>query len=108
MEYNGMLGNNRFFFDLCSIYVYAGEEKEELIFNNFLFNQGLHCNPYFPIFNGVDKSEKYQFKDHFRFNGSSNRSDSFNNKDRIRTVRKAIKSDIHGSSQVHQALNYQL
>lgn len=30
-----MLGNNRFFFDLCSIYVYAGEEKEELIFNNF-------------------------------------------------------------------------
>lgn len=83
------------------------DNLENEIANEYNGIVGLHCNKYFPIFHHLDVCEKYQFKDRFRFNGKSNKPESFNNKDVLRPIRMAITNTQRNSAQMHQALSYQ-
>lgn len=83
------------------------ENMENEVANEYNGIVGLHCNKYFPVFHHVDASMKYQFKDRFKLSGRTDRPESFNNKEILRPLRMAVKSNVHSSLQVHQAMSYQ-
>ena len=68
--------------------------------------QGLHTNTYYPIACDTDQTNKYQFKDRFRFNGVSSKPETFNNQDMLRPQRMKTMFNLQRSSQVQQALNF--
>ena len=68
---------------------------------------GFHTNPYFPTRHKMDHTEKFQFKDRFRFNGNSNKPEDFNNQSSLRPMLKPAETSLMNSVQVKNLLNYQ-
>ncbi len=66
---------------------------------------GLHANTFFPTTHDTDRSNKYQFKDRFRFNGKTSIPDSFNNQSVMRPQRAKTQINLHKSHQVKSALS---
>jgi hypothetical protein len=68
---------------------------------------GLHTNTFYPINHNTDKSNKYQFKDRFLFNASSNPSETKSKSNQqIRPIRAKTVHNLHQSAQVYSALSY--
>jgi len=66
---------------------------------------GLHTNTFYPTNHDTDKSNKYQFKDRFRFSNDLKDSKNKNNQI-IRPIRAKTVHNLHESKQIYTALSY--
>ena len=80
--------------------------ENDIAYDNSVI-QGFHTNPYFPTHHNSEKTEKFQFKDKYRFNGMSEKPEDFNNQDVIRPLRKSVPTSVMHENQVKSLLNYQ-
>lgn len=65
---------------------------------------GLHANTFYPTNHDTDKTNKYQFKDRFKFLGSGN--ENHNNQEVLRPKRSKTVFNLHKSQQVASAMSY--
>ena len=82
------------------------EKLEQNIGQEYSGMHGLHANTFYPTTHDTDQSNKYQFKDRFRFNGMSDKPESFNNQLIMRPQRAKTELNLRRSTQVQSALQY--
>lgn len=81
------------------------EKLEQHISVEYPGIHGLHANTFFPTTHDTDHSNKYQFKDRFRFNGKTSLPDSYNNQTSVRHHRAKTQINLQKSHQVASALS---
>ncbi len=83
------------------------EKLEQNIGVDYSGIHGLHTNTYYPTSHDTDQTNKFQFKDRFKFSGSTSKTDLYNNQEQLRPQRMKTVLNLHKSNQVQQVLTFE-